>query len=58
MAHVIIFDESTDIRMDMYVMVLNQNTRMVRKNLFWGPGWKRGGTTSFYFSSRGRTENF
>ena len=34
MVHVIIFDESTDIRIYMHVALLNQNTQMVRKTLF------------------------
>ena len=25
-----------------YVMVLNQNTPVVEKTLFWGPGWRGG----------------
>ena len=39
----IVFDEWTDIRMYMYVVVLNQNTPVVGKTLFWGPGWRGGG---------------
>ena len=47
MVHVIIFDELTAIRMYMYVVVLNQNTPMVRKTLLWGPGWRRGEESNF-----------
>ena len=35
-----------------YVVVLNQNTSVVGKTLFWGPGWRGGTTTSFQFSPR------
>ena len=45
--YVIIFDESTDVRMYVYVVFLNQTTPMVRKTLFWGSGWRKGETTSF-----------
>ena len=58
MVHVIISDESTDIRMYMYVVVLNQNTPMVRKTLFWGPGWKGGEGQQVFSSLQGGTENF
>ena len=57
--HVIIFYESTNIRMYMYVVILNQNTLIVRNTLFWGPGWRRGAGQQVFSSLQGgRTENF
>ena len=61
MVHVIIFYESTDIRMYMYVVVLNQNTPMVRKTLFWVGGGReqqvfsslQGGNRTFLKQVRG-----
>ena len=60
MVHVIniVLDESTDKHPYMYVVVLNQNTPVVRKTSLWGPGWRRGGTANFQFSSRGEQKIF
>ena len=47
----IVFDEWKDTPMyTVYVVVLNQKTPVVGKTLFWGPGYRAGGTTSFPFS--------
>ena len=52
MIHVIIFDESTYIRIYLYVVVLNWNAPVVRKTLFWG------GATSLSSLLGRRAENF
>ena len=58
MVHVIIFDESTDIRMYMYVVVLNQNTTMVRKTFGAQVGRGGGSGQQVFGSLQGGTENF
>ena len=40
-----------------YVVVLNQNTPVIGKTLFWGPGWRRG-DNKFLVLFKGGTENF
>ena len=61
MVHVyyVVFDESTDIRMYIYVVVLNQNTPTSGlKEFILGPRLEEGGTTSLHFSSRGEQKFF
>ena len=39
-----VFDEWKDTLMyTVYVVVLNRNTPVIGKTLFWGPGWRGGG---------------
>ena len=40
-----------------YVVVLNQNTPVVGKTLFWGPGWGGGQQVLFSVLFKGETEN-
>ena len=48
----IVFDEWKDTLMyTVYVVVLNQNTPVIGKTLFWGPGWGGGGGGQKSFSS-------
>ena len=55
----IVFDEWKDTLMyTVYVMVLNENTPVIGKTLFWGPGWKGGGGNNFLVLFKGGTENF
>ena len=39
-----------------YVVVLNQNTPMVGKTLFWGAGWRGGGDDKFSVLFKGGAE--
>ena len=39
-----------------FVVVLNQNTLVVGKTLFWGPGWR--GNNKFSVLFKGEKENF
>ena len=46
-----------------YVVVLNQNTPVIGKTLFWGPGWRGGGGGVGWGQQvlvlfKGKTENF
>ena len=56
----IVFDEWKDTLMyTVYVVVLNQNTPVVGKTLFWGSGWRGGGGgNKFSVLFKGGTENF
>ena len=55
----IVFDEWKDTLMyTVYVMVLNQNTPVIGKTLFWGPSWSGRGDNNFLVLFKGGTENF
>ena len=55
----IVFDEWKDTLMyTVYVVVLNQNTPVIGKTIYWGPGWRGGLDNNFLVLFKGEQKFF